>query len=93
MAPRSPDLDDDTVVLVLVGIVVAMAMGPTAVSAVGVDAGSWLIEHQVLVTPAKSVVTIPLTGGGLDWRRLVVACFVVGGVLIGGLARMKMGRR
>lgn len=93
MASKSPDLDDDTVVVILLGVVVAMAVGPTAVSALGVDAGSWLIAHQVLVAPAKSAITIPLTGGGLDWRRMVVACFVAGSVLIGGWARIRMARR
>lgn len=82
MAPRGGDLDGDTVTAVLVVTVLALALGPTAVAAFGVDAGSWLLQHDVLVAPAHSVVTVPLVDAGLDWRRLVVAGFVGGSLLL-----------
>lgn len=87
MRSRGGDLDDDTVVAVLVVTVLALALGPTALTAFGVDAGAWLLRHEVLVAPAMSVVKVPLVDAGLDWRRLVVASCVGASLLLIAVAR------
>lgn len=65
-------LDDDHVVAILLGIVLAMLLLPSTVSAWGARAGTWLVEHSALVPPHEALVTFPGLNAGADVRRLVI---------------------
>lgn len=84
--------DNDVTTMLLLGAV-ALFAGPSAAAAVGLDAGAWLLAHDLLVPPARAVVQIPLVNAGLDWRRIVVASMVLSALLIGAVVVQKKPRK
>lgn len=78
MNSQGKDLDDDTMVLILLGIVAGPALLAVVASQLP-DFATLLIDHQILVAPqALPILQIPGTGGaGLDWARLVSLAAVV----------------
>lgn len=80
--------DNERVVGVLIVMIVAGAVLPTAIPALGKSLSTWLVDHQVLVEPSQSLLVIPGLAAGLDLRRLVVAVLLlVAAAIFAGAAR------
>lgn len=80
--------DNERVVGVLIVMIVAGAILPTAMPALGESLSTWLLAHHVLVEPSQSLVVIPGLAAGLDARRLViVVLLMVAAAIFAGAAR------
>ena len=80
--------DNERVVGVLIVMIVAGAILPTAIPALGESLSTWLVTHHVLVEPYQSLVVIPGLTAGLDTRRLVVAVLLLmAAAIFAGAAR------
>lgn len=54
---------------------------------------AWLLEHHVLVNSNEALVTVPLTDGGLDLRRLVIIALLVAAIVWTYLATRSRARK
>lgn len=55
----------------------ALFVIPALIPKVRDAVSAWLLEHHVLVNSSEALVTVPLTDGGLDLRRLVIVALLV----------------
>lgn len=55
----------------------ALFIIPALIPKVRDAVSGWLVEHHVLVDSGQALVTVPLTDGGLDLRRLVILALLV----------------
>lgn len=78
-------MSDNDVTTVLLLAMVALIAGPSVAAGLGLDAGAWLLAHNVLVIPARAVLEVPLLNAGLDWRRIAVVGFVLAALLTGAV--------
>lgn len=88
---NDPETDSLVTWIFLVGAV--LVGGPSVLTVLGVDAGTWLLAHGVLVPPAESMVELPLVGAGLDLRRLFIVGIVAVLGLIVAITRLARARR
>lgn len=86
------DPDDNLFTLVFV-VGAALAGGPTVLSALGIDVGTWALAHGILVAPELAVVQVPLVGAGLDVRRLLLVLLALAAALVLAVMHVSSRRR
>lgn len=63
----------EQIVAILLGLALVASLGPQFAPDLARQAGSWLIEHHLLVPDAAAVLSVPYTGAGLDLGRAIAA--------------------